>query len=159
MNAALGQLPDEPGIDRAEREFAGFGDGARARNILQKPGDLAGREVRIDEEAGTLLDKRTAAIVAKAVAEIGGAAILPDDRVVNGLSCFSIPEDRRLALIGNSDRGDVAGLGSSLRDRVERHRDLRRSDLLGIVFDPAGLRIDLLKFPLGNRAHSSIAIK
>ena len=99
------------------------------------------------------------AILAKAFAKISGAAILPNDRVVNGLSCVAIPEDRGLALIGNADRGDIAGLGSDLCKCVECDRDLRRNDLLGIVLDPARLGKDLIKFPLRNGANISVAIK
>ena len=40
------------------------------------------------------------------LAEVGGAAVLPDDRVVDRLAGLAVPDDRRLALVGDADRGD-----------------------------------------------------
>ena len=44
------------------------------------------------------------------VAEGGGAAILPDDGVVDRLAGLAVPDDGRLALIGDADGGDVAAV-------------------------------------------------
>ena len=40
------------------------------------------------------------------IAEVGRAPVLPDDRVVDRLAGVAIPHDRRLALVGDADRGD-----------------------------------------------------
>ena len=48
------------------------------------------------------------------LAESGGAAILPDDGVVDGLAGGAVPDDGGFALVGDADGGDVAGLHSAL---------------------------------------------
>src|SRR5580693_6825610 len=43
-------------------------------------------------------------------AESGGAAILPDNGVVDRFAGCAVPNDSGLALVSDADRGDVAGL-------------------------------------------------
>ena len=75
--------------------------------------------------------------------ELVGARVLPDDRVVDRLAGRAVPDDCRLALVGDAQRGDVA----RRRRPVERPSDhLLRAlpDLHRVVLDPARLGIDLL---------------
>ena len=109
VNASAGEFPEQPAIDCAEGELAGVCMGARARDVLEDPGNFGGRKIRIDQETSTLLDERTVALAAEALAEIGGAAILPDDCVADWVARVAIPYDCRLALVGDADGGDVAG--------------------------------------------------
>ena len=44
------------------------------------------------------------------LAESGGAAILPDDGVVDGLAGCAVPDDGGFALVGDADGGNVAWL-------------------------------------------------
>ena len=53
----------------------------------------------------------------KRIAEIRGAAVLPDDGVVDRLAGGAVPEHRGLALIGDADAGDVSGGKPRLRHR------------------------------------------
>ena len=85
---------------------------------------------------------------AQVIAITGSAAILPDDRVVDRLSRSPIPDDRRLALVGDPDGGDVAGLETQVRQGFRSHPLLCRPDLCCVVFDPAGTREYLPKFAL-----------
>jgi hypothetical protein len=50
VHAALGQVPDEPGIDRAERELATARALAGTIDIVEQPGDLGPGKVRIEYE-------------------------------------------------------------------------------------------------------------
>src|ERR1035437_2818259 len=159
VNSAARQLPEQPAIDRAEGELARFSIAARAGNVVQDPRDFAGREIGIDQQAGALLDQRTVTFTPEALAEISGAPVLPDDRVVDGFPSLAIPHDRGLALVGDADRSDFAWWRASLSQDLESHCDLGGSDLLGIVLDPPGLRKDLIKFPLGGRANGSFLIE
>ena len=52
MHPSLGQVPDEPGVDVAEQQFAILGAAAGVRNMIQNPADLAAGKVGIDDEAG-----------------------------------------------------------------------------------------------------------
>lgn len=96
---------------------------------------------------------------AQSLAEIGGTPVLPHDRVRNGLAVLAVPDDRSFALIGDADSRYIRypGLGSC--ECFKRDRDLRRRDLFGIVFDPSGLRKNLVEFALGNRGDRALLIE
>ena len=47
------------------------------------------------------------ALTPEALAEVGGATVLPDDRVVDKFARLAVPYDRCFALIGDADRGHV----------------------------------------------------
>ncbi len=83
VRGAARQLPDEPGVDRAERQPARLGPLARALDVLQDPRELGRREIRVDHQAGALADPVLEAVRLEALAEIGRAPVLPDDRVVD----------------------------------------------------------------------------
>ncbi len=51
-------------------------------------------------------DRRGKSLRSPALADRRGAAVLPDDRVVHGLSACAVPQHRRLALVGDADRRD-----------------------------------------------------
>ncbi len=51
---AAGQLPQEPAIDGAERQFPGFRFCARAGDVVENPGDFAAGKIRVDDEARPL---------------------------------------------------------------------------------------------------------
>ena len=48
---AAGELPGEPGVDGAEGELAALGALARARHVVEQPGELGAREVGVEHEA------------------------------------------------------------------------------------------------------------
>src|SRR2546427_10182877 len=81
-------------------------------------------------------------------AEICGPAVLPDDGVVNRLAALAVPDDGRLALIGDADARQVFQEDIPLLKRFARHSALRLEDFLRIVLHPARLRIDLAEFAL-----------
>src|SRR5262249_49613870 len=49
---AAGELPEEPGVDRAEAELAGRRPLARAADVVEHPADLRAGEVRVEDEPG-----------------------------------------------------------------------------------------------------------
>ena len=122
---SAGQLPDEPGVDRAERQLARRGAGAGAGHVVENPADLAAREVGVDEQPGLLLDQRPGAVRLQPLAEVRGPPILPDDGVVDRLAGLAIPDDGRLALVGDADGGDVLGRQTRAPERLDGDADLR----------------------------------
>ena len=146
-------------VDGAERELAGLGPRARARDVVENPRDLAPREVGVDHETRALADERVVAVGPEAVAEVRRAPVLPDDGVVDRLAGLAIPDDGRLALVGDADGRDVARPQVRAAEDLDGHGDLRRPDLLRIVLDPAGLRKDLLELALRDAGDGAVVIE
>ena len=108
MHAAPGEVPDQPRVDRAEGEFAAFGSGARAGDVVQQPLDLGAGEVGVQHEARLVRERRRVARLAQLIAHRGGAPILPHDGGGNRAAGGALPDHRGFALIGDADGGDVA---------------------------------------------------
>ena len=90
-------------------------------------------------------------------ADVGGAAVLPDDGAVHGLPRRAVPHHRGLALVGDADRGDVLCLQAGLFQRLAADRDRRGPDVLGLVLDPARGREMLRKFLLRRGGDGDVA--
>jgi len=131
---------DEPRVDGREGELAALGPFARPRDRVEQPRRLRPREVLVEHEPGALTHERLMARVAQRLAGVGGAAVLPHDRVVDGTERVALVEQRRLALVGDADAGDVPGRGLGDLQRLRARRERRLPDLLRVVLDPAGLR-------------------
>src|SRR5579883_3668928 len=84
MHAAAGEAPQQKGIDRSEGKLAALGGGPRAGYVIEEPGNLAAGEIRIEEEARARRDQGLEAIRGETAAILRGAAVLPDNRVVDG---------------------------------------------------------------------------
>jgi len=82
------------------------------------------------------------------IAEIGRAAVLPDDGVVHRAARLAVPDDGRFALVGDADGGDRCAIQSRVRDGFGGDAGLRRPDILWVMFDPTWLRIYLREFLL-----------
>src|SRR5271154_5454252 len=95
------------------------------------------------------------ALSLKRLAMRGGAAILPDDGVVNRAATRTVPDQRRLALVGDAECRDVLRFEIGLRQRRARGAERRRPKRFGIMLDPAGPRENLRKLFLraGDRLH------
>ena len=106
---AAGQPPDEPGIDGAEQDLAAFGPLAQAVVRVEQVLDLGAGEIGVDTRP-VFSRKTGSSPSAFSRSQIGGAgAALPDDGVGDRPAGRAIPEDRRFALIGDADRGDLLG--------------------------------------------------
>ncbi len=85
VHLAAGQPPQQIAIDGAEHQFAALGARARAGHVIEHPGDLGAGEIGIDDQAGLGRDRRLVAFALQPGADVGGAAVLPDDGAVNGV--------------------------------------------------------------------------
>ncbi len=113
VNLAAREVVDEPGVHGAAHELAGLGHLARTLDVVENPGDLGGREVRVGDEAGALADEVRMALGHDPVHYGRGAAALPHDRVVDGLAGEAIPNDDGLALVGDADGADAVGVDAA----------------------------------------------
>ena len=141
---AAGQAPEQERVDGAEGELAALGTGASAGHGVEDVRDLRAGEVGIEREAGALPEEGLVAREAQPLARRRGDPALPDDRVGDRLARRAVPDDRRLALVGDPDRGNPLR-AADLANDVARHRELARPDRLRVVGHVARRRELLLE--------------
>ena len=149
MDAAVGELPDQPRVDGAERELARSGVGPR-----EQPLELRRREVRVRHEPRPGADQ----LGGQLAAPRGRPPVLPDDRAVDRPPCGALPEQRRLALVRDPDRAQVGRTHARVVHGRIRSLDHGRPDLLRVVLDPAGLREVLSKLAVAAAAHPELLV-
>jgi hypothetical protein len=123
--------------------------------VLEQPPNFRTREVCIYHQAGLGFDEFFQTIGSHLVANRSGTTILPNDRVEDWFTRFSIPNYHRFALICDTDGRDFFQIDIRTADSVSSDFDLRRPDLVRIMLDPAGLREKLSEFFLGDGDHFS----
>ena len=157
VDAASGQPPQQIAIDGAEHQFAAAGAFARAGDVVENPGDFGAGEIGIDDEAGPGGDIRLVAFILQFGADVGGAAVLPDDGAVHRLPGGAIPHHGGLALVGDADRGDVFCLQAGFFQRLAADLHRRGPDVLRLVLDPAGRGKMLREFLLRGGGDGNVA--
>src|SRR6202011_2336504 len=120
--------------------------------MIEKPANLRPGKIWIEDESRAFAKERL--VFAQCVARRGRAPILPDDGVCDRLARLAVPEDRRLALIRDSDRRDLA-----IRADLFRDRELTGCDLARVVLHPTGPRIDLLQLALRRRDDVTLRVE
>jgi hypothetical protein len=131
VHVPAGELPQQPRVDGAEGQV-GIGVDAA---LGQEPLELAGREVRVEDQARARPDEWEVPGLAQRVAPGGGAPVLPDDGAVPGARRRPVPGHDRLPLVGDAQGGHrLVELGHELVG----DGDDRVPDLLGVVLHPAG---------------------
>src|SRR3989449_6381512 len=143
VHATARQLPQQPRVDGTEGQLAARGASARVGHLVEDPRDLRPREVGVEHEAGALAHHRLVAVGAQPVTDGGGAAALPDDRAMDRRAGGTVPDGRRLALVGDADGGDVVAGDAGRLQRLGRGPLDRRPEILGVVLHPARPRIVL----------------
>ena len=113
VGVTSGQLEEEPGVDRAEHRAARRPSTFRSSHSIFVAG-----EVGVEDEAGPLADEALAPRGAQLVAALGRAAVLPDQRPVDRLAVCRVPGDDGLALVGDPDRLELAGVDAGVGDRL-----------------------------------------
>ena len=114
---AAGQVPNQPGIDRAEGEITASGTRTCARHVVEQPLDLGCGEVRIEQQSGCCSNVGLDASLAQRLTPLGCAAVLPNNRVRDRYAGCAIPDDGGFALIRDPDRGHVALARTGLAQR------------------------------------------
>ena len=93
-------------IHRPERQLAALGSVASAGHGVEDRRDLRPAEVGVEGQPGPLPEQRLVARGPEPLAGRRGDPRLPDDRVGDRLARRAVPDDRRLALVGDPDGGD-----------------------------------------------------
>ena len=154
-----GQVPDDPGVHGAEEDVAGLGALAQALDVVEQPAGLGTGEVGGQRQARLAAEAVLADVAAELLAEGVGAGVLPDDGVVDGLTGVLVPQQRRLALVGDADGLDVVAGDAGLRDGPGDDLLDVGPDLGGVVLDPARLREDLLVLLLVDGDDAAVAVE
>jgi hypothetical protein len=159
VHAAAGELVQQPAVDGAEGQLALRGGDVRAGHVVEQPADLGAAEVGVDDEPGARAQLVGQAVLAQLRAQRLGAAVLPDDGAVDRHAAGAPPHHRGLALVGDADGRDVGRPQPGRGQRLARHGELRRPDLLGVVLHPAGLRKVLGELALRQRGDAAVAVE
>jgi hypothetical protein len=123
--------------------MAGVGERTRIRHIVQQPFQLEAAEIAGQRQTGERAESVLATLTRKISHQRIDTRVLPHQRVVQRLTGATIPNHRRLTLVGDTDRNQI--LDSELR-RLQRLGDHRLSVARNIqrrVLNPARLREDL----------------
>src|SRR6218665_305054 len=86
-----------------------------------------------------------------------GTGVLPHDCVGDRGAGVSIPDDGGLALVCDTDRGDLGGRGTRSAEYVKHCRCDTVPHLEGVMFNPAGLRKNLFVFTLRGRGNAPVS--
>ena len=156
MHRASAQFPDQPTVDRAKRQFAAFGHAASAFYMVQYPLQFGGRKIGVDQQARFVLHLVGVACLSQAQALRLSTPVLPNNGVVNRLSGVAAPNHRGFALVGDAHRSHRTGADPGLRQGLSGGGQLALPNFFGVVFDPAGLRVDLAKLRLRRRQDAAI---
>ena len=137
---AARERPDHPGIDGAQAQLARrSGLGSRG-NVREDPGHLARRVVGREHQTRRVANQLGHAFArSKLVAQLAGAGALPHHGVAQRLARRAPPGNGSLALVGNTDAGDVGRIDPSLLHHGARHGQHVGGDLGRIMTHPAGL--------------------
>src|SRR5439155_17611361 len=125
----------------------------------EDPAHLRPREVGRERQAGLLAEAVLPPVARELVDEAVRARVLPDDRVHDGLAGVAVPYDRRLALVGDAEPGDVVRARACRLERLAHDLLAALPDLVGVVLDPPGLGIDLLVLLLRDADHVAAVVE
>ena len=131
------QTRNKPRVDSSEPQLPCLGPPPRSGHILKNPPDFGGTEISIRDKTCFLADHIRQPLLAKSVAELGRAAVLPDNSIIDRLARLGIPDNRRLTLVADADSSYVVAVDADLRDRLGNDSGLRSPDLKRIVLDPS----------------------
>src|SRR5207248_3030417 len=127
-----------------------FGTTPQCGLRVEEVADLGAREIGVEREAGPGAEERFVPVGPELVADRRADPALPDDRVGHRSPSGAIPDDRRLALVRDPDRGDPIH-AAHLLDDLASDAQLALPDRLRVVRNVAGRRVALLELALGGR--------
>ena len=152
-NLSLGQVPDKPGVHRAEQQLARLRHFPGALHIIQDPLDLGTGKIGIRHQPGPLPDDAVKAILLQLFDNIRRPAALPADGIVHRFSRFFTEADGSLPLVGNTYRRNILNRRADFSHGLHSHTQLGGPDFQRVMLHPARFRIYLGELPLHHRAH------
>ena len=159
MDAALCQIPDQPGVHGSEEKLPPLCPFPGAFHMIQYPFDLAPGEICVGNKAGPLPDFFLPSLRLQPLNPVRRPAALPDNGIVHRLSRVLVPDNGRLPLVCNADGRNVAVVGADLSHSLHSNRQLRGPDFHRVMLHPARLGINLGKLLLRHAAYISLFVK
>ena len=153
------EAPDEEAVHGAEAELAGLGARPQARLAIEDVGDLGAAEVGVQGKPRARPDAWLVPGLAQGGTALGGDAALPDDGRRHGAAGGALPDDGRLALVGDAQRGDAGDPPGHLVDGLAGHGQLALPDVLGVVGHVAGEGVALRVLLLGERHRTAVPVE
>ena len=92
--ASAGEIPQQPGIDVAEKKLARLCFAARAGHVVQQPLQLKAAEIAGERQSGFGAKAIRAAVSGVLRDELIDAGILPDQRIVQRFAAALDPKER-----------------------------------------------------------------
>ena len=127
--------------------------------MIKYPLNLCRRKIGVYNKSRLLLEFLCESFFFQRIARICCAAALPYNCMVYGNSCVSVPHNRGLALIGDTNRCNILRGSANHIHRLDCNAKLACPDFVRIVLHPAGLGEILGKFPLRHAADLTLFIK
>ena len=143
VHAAAREPPDQKRVDGAEQNFSRHTSLPQAGHRLQEVHDLRRREIRVEHEPRAPANVCLEPAGLEPCAHGRRHSALPDDGGRDRPARRPFPEDRRLALVGDSDRGHGSGRRARLGEHPPRAVELRAPDVFRIVLDDAEIHAPL----------------
>ena len=159
MDLSTGELPDQPGIHRAEQKIAPVRLLPGTGNVFQDPAHLGAGEVGVDHKASLLTDGIYQAFLHQLLTVSCCSAALPHDGVIHRSAGVFVPNDGGFSLVGNTDGSNIRCCDAGVGHCLPGHLQLGGEDLVGVMLHPTGLGEDLGEFLLCHTLHSTRLIK
>ncbi len=131
----------------------------RAVHVVQQPGHFRAAEIGVQQKPRAFGHHGLMPLGLEPLAQCGGAPVLPDNRVMDGLAGLAVPDQRGFPLIGDADPGDLFGLDPGLLHHRAAGAGRRGPKVRRIMFDPARGRVMLGKLFLRHGCHAQVTVK
>ena len=143
VDGAARQLPDRPGVHRAEAELPALRALTRTGDVFEDPRHLRRGEKRRELQPRLFAHHALRLGARQTAAELRRAVALPDDRLADRLAGPAVPDRDALALVRHGHRRDLRRVDARvLQCKARRTEDIRR-DLGRVVSHPAAVADDL----------------
>ncbi|HMO96388.1 MAG TPA: hypothetical protein PKD27_09705, partial [Tepidiformaceae bacterium] len=152
------ELPDEPAIDGPGADVPGRRAGTQLRVVAHKPGELRPGKIGVQLQSSEPPKLLFVPFCPELRTDAGRPPILPDQGVGERLTGFAVPHDEGLALVGDSDGGQVRSAEPGLREGDAHGLERALPDLFGVVLHPAGLGVVLAELLLAQANNAAIRI-
>ncbi len=143
------QMPGQKRINVAKNHVAGFSELPNAGHMFEQPADFQAAEVSAERQSSLGAKAVRAAVAGKLCDVVVDTCVLPNNRVGHRLAGFSVPQNRSFALVSNADCCEIGGAKIFLLQCLRDDRLGGVPDLVGIMFNPSGLGINLFVLFLG----------